>query len=328
MSESEKRKCYFIQYSDEFLYDTKVQKLYGTPNTGKAAIAVYLQLMLVAAKSGGLIVHDYPLYQTLGEQLQPLLLHTSKEEIDSVIHYFGNPDFGGKYIRIVDDIYTFVQAQTMTQSKTIGAINKANQRNKNKSDNVGFMSVDCPPVVRYNNNNSHTDINNNSNNIMLLRNESISEAVIDSLLKEFGEESVAESYEYAIQNMPVSVRNRSGFILNCIRKQLRLTAIEKERIRKRVENIAKNEEQKLKELEAINLASAEAEAEKIATIGWWTMLTEQERQNYWELALVGLNDFTKKVVGDFLMPDDLIKLTTREASIIVPKLTQIRKEQN
>ena len=103
MSESEKRKCYFIQYSDDFLYDPKVQKLYGIPNTGKASIAVYLQLMLVAAKNGGFIIHD-PEYATLGEQLEPLFLYTKKEEIDAVIYYFSNEKFQDKYIKIINDI--------------------------------------------------------------------------------------------------------------------------------------------------------------------------------------------------------------------------------
>lgn len=160
MSESEKRKCYFVQYSEDFLYDPKVQKLYSIPNTGKAFVAVYLHLMLLAAKNGGFIVHD-PLYATLGEQLEPHMLYTTKDEIDYVIRFFANPDFAEKYIQRVDDIYTFLQAQEMTQSKTVGALNKAKQRKKQAEKQKPTLSDNCPPLVG--NTDSNTDSNIDSN---------------------------------------------------------------------------------------------------------------------------------------------------------------------
>ena len=160
----------------------------------------------------------------------------------------------------------------------------------------------------------------------------IADAVIDELIGSFGIESVSESYWFAMHNMTNSIKSRSGFIIDCIRKQRKLSHNEKLKITEETVRKTELEKQKQqKENEASAIAEAEAErneAERIATFSWWSMLTGQERQNYWELALVGLNAFAKKAIGNLVMPDDLVKLPTKDASIIVANLTQIRKEQN
>lgn len=324
MSESEKRKCYFVQYSEDFLYDPKVQKLYSIPNTGKAFVAVYLHLMLLAAKNGGFIVHD-PLYSTLGEQLEAHMLYTSKDEIDFVIRFFTNPDFGEKYIRRVDDIYTFLQAQEMTQSKTVGALNKARQRKNQASDKKPTLSANCPPLVGNNNNNIHSYTYINNNIVELLLAESIAESIVREKIENLGYEAVAEAYHYAVCRMPANPKNRAGFILSCIDRKLKLNQSEKEKIQATQKQREADEATAQEEAAKLAAMAEQEEAERLATYLWWDFLDFDQKEIVWEKAINQVNSFQRRYFADLAIPQKL-ELLPNNLSTIISIITQLRKE--
>lgn len=188
------------------------------------------------------------------------------------------------------------------------------------------------------NSNQLNTINNNTQTIFDLLEKhhlKIPAAVITTLININGIDDVLASIEYAIYYMPPKAYNPEGFVINSIQTKRKLSKSEREKMEESFEKQRKIELAKLEEAKKLaeqaerNIAVAKVkEAERLSTFAWWTMLSKQERQNYWELALVGLNDFAKKALGELFMPDDLVKLTTKDASIIVNNLTQIRKGQN
>ena len=214
MSESEKKRFHFIQFSFDFLYTPKIQKLYMMGSEGKGLITVYLLILLMAARNGNFIILDEAVYDSLGEQLSPQILNTTPKEIDTIIEHF----LRCGAIKREGNEFEFFHAIEFTKSITNGAINKRNQRNAKKADIVGLLSDSEPTQLENvgNNNNKQKDIYI-KNNIRNLINFGVAEKVIKELITNYSSQQIAEGINYAKEHIGNNTRNPAGYVVQCVR---------------------------------------------------------------------------------------------------------------
>ena len=297
MSESEKKRLHFIQFSSDFLYDPKIQKLYMIGPEGKGLVMVYLQLLLIAARNGNFITLEDIVYDSLGEQLSPQILNTTSKEIDKVIEHF----IKCCSIKKDGNEFEFLHAKEFTKSITRGAINKRNQRIAKKADIVGLVSDSKPTQLENvgNNNNKQNDIYI-KNNIILLENFGVAEKVINELLTNYTSQQISEGINYAIEHIDNNTRNPAGYIVQCVRKNYSFVV----NANKASPSTSKQE---IIEVEASN---ADSEHEPLFSFDdalvFWNEFSEEQKTEFWgKIALnadvfsIALNKAYQKNADDF-----------------------------
>ncbi|MDO4755685.1 MAG: phage replisome organizer N-terminal domain-containing protein [Parabacteroides sp.] len=272
MSESEKKRFHFIQFSSDFLINPKIQKLYMATSDGKGLVMIYLQLLLLAAKNGNVIKLDDMVYESLGEQLSPQILCTTPEDINIVIEHFIKCGAIEKH----DNSFEFLHSIEFTQSITRGAINKRNQRIAKKADIVGSLSATQPTqlenVGNNNNNNNHNDIYIN-NNIILLNKFGVTQNVIHELLATYPCQQISNGIIYAMNHINNDIRNPAGYVVQCVRNNYLSSTNSNKDSPKATEPIT------------IEMASDNVEPEPYYpfddALEFWNNLSSEQKKEFW-----------------------------------------------
>ena len=141
MAINDTRKYYFLQFSNEFVTDPQILLLKKAPG-GKAVAYVYIELMLLAGPTNGVLV-DLGIFPDFSQQLSAQLQCINAEEVAAALAYFKKCG----YITVSNNQYCFKQAAALTVSRTGGAIRKQAARNRAKIDrgtNGPRLSLPCP----------------------------------------------------------------------------------------------------------------------------------------------------------------------------------------
>lgn len=125
---SKKKTYWYIQVKQVFFNDPVITKLKRMPG-GKDALVAYLEMLVLAGPSSGILVYDPQKFESIYEQISLSLYETTEETVQFAILYFTN---NGYIEKLSEDSYLLTQAEAMTGSITSEGERKAAQR-KNKA---------------------------------------------------------------------------------------------------------------------------------------------------------------------------------------------------
>lgn len=169
MSINDTRKYFYLQLHERYLERPVFLKIKKYPN-GKAMILAYLELMLLAGNTRGVLtISGY--YNSIAEELHDLLKGYTQEEIEITINTCLQY---GLISQIDDSSFLFNEAQDLTSSITGAGKRKSDYRERlkarkelaapvdTKGDNQGTLSPTVELQIQdkeiYNNNNNNTDL--------------------------------------------------------------------------------------------------------------------------------------------------------------------------
>ncbi|PAK20142.1 hypothetical protein CJO36_04410 [Megasphaera elsdenii] len=231
MAINDTRKYYFLQFSNEFVTDPNILLLKKTPG-GKAVAYVYIELMLLAGPTNGVLV-DLGIFPDFSQQLSAQLQCISSEEVSAALNYFQKIG----YVTVSDNQYYFNQAAAMTVSRTGGAIRKQAARNRAKIErgtNVPKLSLQCPdgvPKLFPEHPNTTTDIDVVDNSITNNHSDVLKKGVLEKLgitnpklsqlmeNEEFKNLSLAQLMRYV--EAAKDAVNPAGYVIRAIERHYR-----------------------------------------------------------------------------------------------------------
>lgn len=124
MASNDKKRYWYIQVWQVFFDDPVITKLKRMPG-GKEALLAYLEILVLAGPTNGVLTWDAARHSSLAEQLSLSLRETTPEEVEAALIYFSN----NGYIReFSEHQYELIQAEEMTKSLTGAAIRQQKLR--------------------------------------------------------------------------------------------------------------------------------------------------------------------------------------------------------
>lgn len=124
MATNDKKRYWYIQVWQVFFDDPVITKLKRMPG-GKEALLAYLEILVLAGPTNGILTWDAARHSSLSEQLSLSLRETTPEEVEAALIYFSN----NGYIReFSEHQFELLQAEEMTKSLTGAAIRQQKLR--------------------------------------------------------------------------------------------------------------------------------------------------------------------------------------------------------
>lgn len=130
MSFNDKKIYFYLQFDDRITNDVVVLRLKQIPG-GKAIVYTYLEMLVLAGTSGGIIYYN-KLFPSIGDQIAIQLKGFTAEEINLALSFFCT---NGYIVASADgQSYTFTQAPLLTSSQKGGTRRKKLAAVKRKAE--------------------------------------------------------------------------------------------------------------------------------------------------------------------------------------------------
>ena len=135
------RRFYWLKLPEDFFRRGYIRRLRGRED-GDRLVLVYLEILLAALKTEGVLTADSP--EDFAEDLA-LELFEDASDVETVLDYLSER---GKIAIVDDDKYQLMDCEDMTGSETDSARRKRNERRKETEQTPYAATEIAPPAAR------------------------------------------------------------------------------------------------------------------------------------------------------------------------------------
>ena len=135
------RRFYWLKLPEDFFRRSYIRRLRGRED-GDRLVLVYLEMLLAALKTEGVLTADCP--EDFTEDLA-LELYEDAVDVETVLDYLSEH---GKFVNIDDAQYQLTDCEDMTGSETDSARRKREERRREAEQTLFIATESAPPADR------------------------------------------------------------------------------------------------------------------------------------------------------------------------------------